>query len=41
VQFITVFWKQDVGPRNAAKSQVIKQLKENLDVQALHALLDR
>ncbi len=41
VQFITVFWTQDVGPRNVAKARVIQQFKDNLDVQALRALLDR
>jgi len=41
VQFITVYWKWDVGPNNTAKQRVIRQFKENLDVQALRAMLDR
>jgi hypothetical protein len=41
VQFITVYWKWDVGPNNTAKLRVIRQFKENLDVQALRAMLDR
>jgi hypothetical protein len=41
VQFITVYWKWDVGSNSTAKARVIRQFKENLDVPALRALLDR
>ncbi len=41
VQFITVYWKWDVDPRYPAKERVMRQFKENFDVQALRALLDR
>jgi hypothetical protein len=41
VQFITVYWRWDAGPKNPAKAEVARQFRENFDVQALRAMLGR
>jgi hypothetical protein len=41
VQFITVYWRWDSGPKNAVKAEVVRQFKENFDVQALRSMLGR
>lgn len=41
VQFITVYWRWDAGPKDAAKADVARQFRENFDVEALRAMLAR
>jgi hypothetical protein len=41
VQFITVYWRWDAGPKDPAKVAVARQFKENFDLDALRAMLGR
>jgi hypothetical protein len=41
VQFVTIYWRWDAGPKDSAKAEVARQFRENFDVQALRAMLGR
>jgi hypothetical protein len=41
VQFMTVYWTWDSDPKDPAKAEVVRQFKQNFDVQALRAMLGR
>src|SRR5262245_12462127 len=39
VQFMTLYWTWDANPKDPAKAEVMRQFKENFDMQALRAML--